>query len=84
MDDVLDHVRASLSNPDPALALASDPDPDTAFDYSTAQPLHQPRTAHWASDAPDAPDVDVDVEFVDAGEGMGVEGDLDVDADDDD
>ena len=81
MDDVLDHVRASLSDPDPALAPASHPDTDTAFDYGTAQPLYQPRTAHWA---PDAPDADVDVEFVDAGEGMGVEGDLDVDADDDD
>ena len=75
MDDVLDHVRASLSDPDPALALAPD------ADYGTAQPLYQPRTAHWA---PDAPDADADVEFVDAGEGMGVEGDLDVDADDDD
>ena len=81
MDDVLDHVRASLSDSDPALAPASHPDTDTAFDYGTAQPLYQPRTAHWA---PDAPDADVDVEFVDAGEGMGVEGDLDVDADDDD
>ena len=84
MDDVLDHVRASLSDPDPALAPASHLHLDTAFDYGTAQPLYQPRTAHWAPDAPDAPDADVDVEFVDAGEGMGVEGDLDVDADDDD
>lgn len=90
MDEILDIVKSSLSEPEP-LVNGVDATTEQLTFTSTATPLlRDPSlslaaastavtavTASW--DDMDAEAIIDDIEFVDHGEGAGIEGDLDVD-----